>query len=46
MDELDGVFMGICIAALSVAVLLVAKRVHDLETDIELVRLAAPVGKE
>ncbi len=44
MDELDGVLMGVCMAALAVAVLLLAHRVRGLETDIELVRMAAPVG--
>ena len=43
MDELDGVMMAVCMAALGVAVLLLAHRVRELETDIELVRLAAPV---
>jgi len=44
MDELDGVLMGACMAMLAVAVLLLAHRVRELETDIELVRLAVPVG--
>ena len=44
MDELDGVMMGVAMAALAVAVLLLAHRMRELETDIELVRLAAPVG--
>jgi hypothetical protein len=44
MDELDGVMMGVCVAALAVAVLLLAHKVRELETDIELVRMAAPVG--
>lgn len=44
MDELDGVFLGVCVCALAAAVLLVARRVRELETDIELVRMAAPVG--
>ena len=43
MDELDGVFIGLCLAALAVAVLLTAKRVRELETDMELARMAGPV---
>lgn len=44
MDEIDGVFLAGCVAALAVALLLVAWRVKDLETDIELVRMTAPAG--
>lgn len=43
MDEIDGMFLGLCVVALAVAVLLVANRVRALETDIELARMAGPV---
>ena len=43
MDEIDGMFLGLCVAALAAAVLLIAWRVRDLETDMELARMAGPV---
>ena len=43
MDEIDGIFLGLCVAALATAVLLLAKRVQGIETDLELARIAGPV---
>lgn len=43
MDEVDGIVLGLCVAALAVGMLLIARRVHEMETDLELARMAGPV---
>lgn len=43
MDETDGIFLALCVAALACGMLLIARRVKELEMDVELARMAGPV---
>jgi hypothetical protein len=43
MDEIDGILLGLCIAGLASAVLLLAHAVRALQQDIEIIRMTVPV---
>lgn len=41
MDETDGILIGLCIAGVAVAVLMLARAVRDVQEDVEIIRLTA-----
>jgi len=44
VDELDGLAYGLCIAALAIGFILLTRIIRDMQTDIELIRVATPVA--
>lgn len=44
MDDLDGLFIAVAVAALGLAVAVLARIVRDMQIDLELVRMTVPAA--